>query len=174
MRLGASSVSRGGESCWECRGAVGVLRWNRGLQGSGGGWFEKQQGQNIRREQGTRSRGRGSHGNTIFQTGLMIEYLQNNDNTLVILSLRMLQQWRGTCAEPGLQWSQHRNIQSNNLMLSVKCTAFNQQSSFTLHMPWHESHMCHQQMLNLMTFSVFFSFCSLSRLLWQLGHCLML
>lgn len=43
-------------------------------------------------------------------------------------------------------------------MLSVKCCAFDQQSSFTLHTPWHESHMCHQQTLNLMTFSLFFSF----------------
>lgn len=88
----------------------------------------------------------------------MIEYLQNNDYTLVILLPEMLQQYRGTCAEPGLQWSQHRNIQSTNLMLSAKFSAFNQQASFTLHILWHENHMCHQQTLNLTTFSLFFSF----------------
>ena len=66
---------------------------------------------------------------------------QNIDKIMWIRSSFSYSKCCSNTEEHVQKWSQNRNIQSTNLMLSVKCSAFNQQSSFTLHLPWHESHL---------------------------------
>lgn len=122
--VGASSAGRGrgagdaGVLGDGCTGTGGALR------GHWGDRLEKWQGK-VRGEQGTRCKGRGRHGSTLFRTGLMIDYWQNwqyfsrplSGNAAAIQMIMYRAQF---------MMSQHRNTQSTSLMLSVKCRAFNQ------------------------------------------------
>lgn len=56
-------------------------------------------------EQGTRCRGRGRHGSTLFRTDLMIDYWQNSADTSVSPLVEMLRQYRWLCTQPSLWWA---------------------------------------------------------------------